>query len=73
VAERPVAFPPVRHEERTVVTAPFRRVLLDSIQHADNDVQGIVSDMKETVTVTREMIEASRAHMREVDRLLAQR
>jgi hypothetical protein len=53
--------------------APFRPDVRENIRRSENDIQRMSSDMKETVLLTREVIQASRARMHEADRLLKQR
>jgi hypothetical protein len=55
------------------MAATSRADLIESIQQSNNDLRVIVSDMKETVALTREMIDGTRARMREADDLLERR
>jgi len=56
-----------------MATAPFRPDLIESAIRDDDAMHRMAAAMHETVVVTREMIEATRARLREADRILRQR
>ncbi len=53
--------------------AAFRPDLLNSVDRTTGEMRRLASDIDEIVIVTRELIEATLARIREADRLLQQR